>query len=69
MSRIGKKPIDVPAGVLVSVDPGRVTVSGPKGELRQVVPQRMEITQEDGVITSRTAEREGIGGEVICFVW
>src|SRR6478736_23606 len=32
MSRIGKKPIEVPAGVLVAVDPGRVTVSGPKGE-------------------------------------
>jgi large subunit ribosomal protein L6 len=41
MSRIGKKPIEVPAGVIVSVDPGRVTVSGPKGELRQVVPSRM----------------------------
>ena len=58
MSRIGKKPIAVPAGVLVSVDPGRVTVSGPKGELRQVVPQRMKITQEDGAITvERPTER------------
>ena len=58
MSRIGKKPIEVPAGVLVSVDPGRVTVSGPKGELRQVVPQRMKITQEDGTLTvERPTER------------
>jgi large subunit ribosomal protein L6 len=58
MSRIGKKPIEVPAGVLVSVDPGRVTVSGPKGELRQQVPARMEITQDDGTITvSRPTER------------
>ena len=58
MSRIGRKPIEVPAGVLVSVDPGRVTVSGPKGELRQQVPQRMEISQEDGTITvSRPTER------------
>jgi large subunit ribosomal protein L6 len=48
----------VPAGVLVSVDPGRVTVSGPKGELRTVVPQRMKIEQEDGVITvTRPTER------------
>jgi large subunit ribosomal protein L6 len=48
----------VPAGVLVSVDPGRVTVSGPKGELRSVVPQRMKIEQEDGVITvTRPSER------------
>ena len=58
MSRIGKRPIEVPAGVLVSVDPGRVTVSGPKGELRQQVPQRMRIAQEDGTITvSRPTER------------
>jgi large subunit ribosomal protein L6 len=48
----------VPAGVLVSVDPGRVTVSGPKGELRSAVPQRMKIEQGEGVITvSRPTER------------
>ena len=58
MSRIGKRPIEVPAGVIVSVDPGRVTVSGPKGELRQVVPQRMQIAQEDGTVTiTRPTER------------
>jgi large subunit ribosomal protein L6 len=58
MSRIGKKPIEVPAGVLVAIDPGRVTVSGPKGELRQVVPQRMLVTQDEGTITvARPTER------------
>jgi large subunit ribosomal protein L6 len=58
MSRIGKRPIEVPAGVIVSVDPGRVTVSGPKGELRQQVPQRMEIAQEENTITvTRPTER------------
>src|SRR3954462_1101819 len=58
MSRIGKRPIEVPAGVIVSIDPGRVTVSGPKGELRQQVPQRMQITQEDGTVSvSRPTER------------
>jgi large subunit ribosomal protein L6 len=58
MSRIGKRPIEVPAGVIVSVDPGRVTVSGPKGELRQQVPSRMQIAQEDGQVTvSRPTER------------
>ena len=58
MSRIGKRPIEVPAGVIVSVDPGRVTVSGPKGELRQQVPQRMEIAQEEGTVTvTRPTER------------
>ena len=59
MSRIGKRPIEVPAGVIVSVDPGRVTVAGPKGELRQEVPQRMVISQaDDGTITvARPTER------------
>jgi large subunit ribosomal protein L6 len=58
MSRIGKRPIEVPAGVIVSLDPGRVTVSGPKGELRQQVPQRMQIDQEEGTITvTRPTER------------
>src|SRR6476469_10987438 len=58
MSRIGKQPIDVPAGVTVTIDPGRVTVHGPKGELRQVVPQRMTIQQEDGrILVTRPTER------------
>jgi large subunit ribosomal protein L6 len=58
MSRIGKRPIEVPAGVTVTVDPGRVTVNGPKGELRQVVSQRITIAQEDGSIkVSRPTER------------
>jgi large subunit ribosomal protein L6 len=58
MSRIGKRPIEVPAGVIVSVDPGRVTVSGPKGELRQQVPTRMAIEQEDDtIVVTRPTER------------
>ena len=58
MSRIGKRPIEVPAGVLISIDPGRITVSGPKGELRQQLPQRMKISHEDGTITvTRPTER------------
>src|SRR5579885_2591141 len=58
MSRIGRRPIEVPAGVTVTVDPGRVTVHGPRGELRQTVPQRISITQEDGTITvTRPTER------------
>jgi large subunit ribosomal protein L6 len=58
MSRIGKQPIDVPPNVTVMVDPGRVTVHGPKGELRQVVPQRMTITQEEGqILVTRPTDR------------
>ena len=58
MSRIGKRPIEIPAGVTVMVDPGRVTVHGPKGELRQQVPSRMLISLEEGTLTvARPTER------------
>src|ERR1700709_923519 len=58
MSRIGKRPIEVPSGVIVSIDPGRVTVSGPKGELRQDVPARMQIAQDGDTLTvTRPTER------------
>src|SRR5918994_395063 len=58
MSRIGKKPIEIPAGVSVSLDPGRVIVNGPLGELNQQVPRRMKLEQADGeIVVSRPTER------------
>jgi len=51
MSRIGRRIIEIPAGVIVKVDPGRVTVNGPKGELRQTVSPRMVIAQDEAVLT------------------
>src|SRR5438046_9467629 len=58
MSRIGKRPIEVPSGVTVSLEPGRVAVVGPLGTLQQQVPQRMQIAQDEGVITlTRPTER------------
>ena len=58
MSRIGKRPIEVPSGVTVTVDPGRVQVAGPLGTLQQQVPQRMQIDQADGSVTvTRPTER------------
>jgi large subunit ribosomal protein L6 len=58
MSRIGKRPIEIPAGVTVMVDPGRVTVHGPKGELRQQIPTRMLIKLEEDILTvDRPTER------------
>ena len=59
MSRIGRKPIEVPAGVTVTVDPGRVTVHGPKGELRQQVPLRIAIEQNDGAINVKRPTDRG----------
>ena len=58
MSRIGRQPIEIPDGVNVAVDPGRVTVNGPLGELTQNVPQRMLIEKEDGqLVVKRPTER------------
>jgi len=58
MSRIGKQPIPIPDGVNVAVDPGRVTVNGPLGELTQNVPARMQIDKEDGqLVVKRPTER------------
>jgi large subunit ribosomal protein L6 len=51
MSRIGKAPIEIPAGVTVKVDNNVVTVKGPKGELSQQVNPELTITVEDGHLT------------------
>ncbi|MDI9634737.1 50S ribosomal protein L6 [Kamptonema cortianum] len=51
MSRIGLKPISVPDKVTVNVDHSLVTVSGPKGELKQNIHRNLSLVQEDGLIT------------------
>ncbi|MHC3001646.1 50S ribosomal protein L6 [Gordonia metallireducens] len=50
MSRIGKNPIEIPAGVDVTVDGQRVTVKGPKGELALTVSEPIEVAKEDNTI-------------------
>jgi len=58
MSRIGKQPIEVPDGVNIALDPGRVTVNGPLGELTQNVPVRITIEKEDGqLLVKRPTDR------------
>ena len=58
MSRIGRKPIEIPGGVNVGLSPGRVQVNGPLGELSQQVPPRMKIEQRDGeIVVERPTER------------
>ncbi len=51
MSRIGRKPINIPAGVEVKLDNGVITVKGPKGTLTREVQPNMTVNIEDGVIT------------------
>jgi large subunit ribosomal protein L6 len=58
MSRIGKKPIELPAGVNVALSPGRVQVNGPLGELTQRVPARIQIEKQDEqLVVTRPTER------------
>ncbi|MDQ0177343.1 50S ribosomal protein L6 [Bacillus chungangensis] len=51
MSRIGKKPIEIPSGVTVTLEGNKATVKGPKGELSETFNSDMAINIEDSVIT------------------
>lgn len=51
MSRIGRKPINIPAGVEAKLSDGVMTVKGPKGTLSHDVPSKMSVAIDDGVIT------------------
>ncbi len=50
MSRIGKRPIPVPAKVTVVLDGSKVTVTGPKGTLNRVLPEKVKIEQENDIV-------------------
>jgi large subunit ribosomal protein L6 len=58
MSRIGKKPIPLPAGVNFDRADGVVTISGPRGELVQTVPSSIGTTINDGVLEVSRANEE-----------
>ncbi|RRN68799.1 50S ribosomal protein L6 [Peribacillus simplex] len=51
MSRIGKKPIEIPTGVTVTVNGSEVTVKGPKGELTRSFSPDLTIVVEENVVT------------------
>jgi len=58
MSRIGRKPIPIPAGVEIDVRPGLVTVTGPRGELSERVSPDLIVAQEDGrIVVTRPTDR------------
>ena len=60
MSRIGRLPIDIPAGVTVSVDGQNVAVKGPKGELALVIaePIQAKVEENQVLVTRPDDERE-----------
>lgn len=51
MSRIGLKPIEIPAGVEVKLNQNTVSVKGPKGELSKTLSDKMNIKVEENIIT------------------
>ena len=58
MSRIGRQPIPVPAGVTVAIEPEQVRVNGPKGELQERIPRDMQVTQEgEQLLVTRPTDR------------
>ena len=48
MSRIGRKPIPLPEGVSIAIEPELVRVNGPRGELSERVPRDIDVEQTDG---------------------
>ena len=58
MSRIGKKPIPVPSGVTVTVEPEVVRVAGPRGDLQERKSRDIEVVQEgEEVVVRRPTDR------------
>jgi large subunit ribosomal protein L6 len=58
MSRIGRQPSPVPAGVTVAIEPESVSVKGPKGELSERVPRDIEVVQDgERLVVSRPTDR------------
>ena len=61
MSRIGRQPIDIPAGVTVKVENGSVAVQGPLGSLKQYVESCIEIERQDNtLIFKRKSEDKAV---------
>ena len=58
MSRIGKNPVVIPAGVDVTIDGQTVSVKGPKGTLSHVVAEPIEVTLEEGTVVVRRPDDE-----------
>ncbi|HET6463497.1 MAG TPA: 50S ribosomal protein L6 [Candidatus Krumholzibacteria bacterium] len=59
MSRIGKKPVPIPAGVSVTIGKSDVKIKGPKGELSLPVPASCKVTQENNeIVVTRESEEK-----------
>ena len=58
MSRIGKKPIELPSGVNLQIEVQSVVLKGPKGTLSVPLPAGISLERQDGKLLTRQAENE-----------
>jgi large subunit ribosomal protein L6 len=59
MSRVGKKPIEIPAGVEAKLETGKITVKGPLGEISQVVNPKLTIKKENNnIVVARPSDQK-----------
>ncbi|MFH0739735.1 MAG: 50S ribosomal protein L6 [bacterium] len=65
MSRIGKKPIQIPQTVTVILEKGSVLFKGPKGEIKQEVPEGIAVEQQGNILVVKP-EKEG---KTIAALW
>jgi len=60
MSRVGKKPIDIPAGVKVTIDNSNISVEGPKGKLEHRIPNGLKVSEKDKkIVVEITSPEQG----------
>jgi large subunit ribosomal protein L6 len=59
MSRIGKKPIQIPTGVTVKIAGDGIEVQGPKGKMRQAVPPGIVFAEDNGTLVAKLEREDG----------
>ena len=58
MSRVGRLPVAIPSGVSVEIEPGHVSVKGPRGELQQDLHRDLHVAMDDGeIVVTRPSDR------------
>lgn len=65
MSRIGKKPIEIPTGVEIKFDQDFIVVKGPKGELRQKIKAEVQIDKDKIIVKSDNSAVWGLSASLI----
>ena len=50
MSKVGKKPVEIPEDVKVDINEGKITVNGPKGKLEKILPSEVSLEKKDNVL-------------------